>query len=335
MNNNLVSIIVPVYKVDLDYLRECILSIKNQTYGNFEAIVIFDGADSKIIEFYKELVKNDKRFKYISRENRGVSYTRNEGISMANSEWLTFVDADDWLENNSIEVFSKYVSKIEDADFVVMKNFKNCGNTQVIIDNKISGDCVLDKNLISKLFQSSYCSKEKVFSYCNSVWKNFYRTSFIKNNKIEFDQNLKVAEDMLFNFDVWNLSKNGYYINYPIYHYRINENSVMNSDIEKLMEKYVPVYPKLYEKINTLGNDYSKDFELFIINQLERYAIGIKKIKYSSYKKKIKNIIKNDYYSNAIENSKLSSRDLKHALFLLFLKIGFIFGTYILVNVRG
>ncbi len=335
MKKNFISIIIPVYKVDFEYLKQCILSVKNQTYSSFEAIVLFDGADEETINYYEKLVENDKRFKSYSRENKGVSYTRNEGIEKSSSEWIMFIDADDWIEKDALEVFKKAIEGKEDVEFVMMNSYKNFNDKQLILNSKINCDCYIDEELKKYLFQSSFGSKKQVFSYVNSIWKNFYKTNFIKKNNIKFDIELKVAEDMLFNYDVWNLSDKGYYINYPIYHYRINEDSVMNSNIDLLIKKYDPVYPKFEEKIKKIKTQYRENNELFIINQIERYAIGIKKEKYNIFKDKMMSIVNKKEYAYAIKNAKLNSQRIKHSMFLLLLKLKAYMIMYITLKRKG
>ena len=331
---NTISIIIPVYKVDLKYFGECLLSVKNQTFRDFEVYVIFDGAEKYIVDYYNKIIGNDKRFKSIVRDNKGVSYTRNQGIDLVNTKWISFVDADDWLELDALDFFYKKIENIEDVDFVIMKNYRNYKDKQVVIETGIACDCFFRKKEIIDLFQSSYGSKRGKIKYCNSVWKNFYKTSFLKNNHIRFDTDLQIAEDMLFNFDVWRFSKQGYYINYPIYHYRYNDDSIMNSKIELLIEKYNDVYPRFYKKIELLDFECSKNHQLFIIRQIERYAIAIRKDNFKCFKKKISNLLKNNFYYDAIKKSNLFELSTKHMIFLLFLKINFIFGLYYIVKIR-
>ena len=97
--NPKISIIVPVYNVE-QYLSKCIDSILNQTFKDFELILINDGSTDKsgdICDFYKQ---KDKRIKVIHKNNEGVAKTRNVGIANANAEYIGFIDSDDWIEND-------------------------------------------------------------------------------------------------------------------------------------------------------------------------------------------------------------------------------------------
>ncbi len=117
MENELISIIVPIYNVE-NYLRMCLDSIQKQTYTNFECLLINDGSPDNSAEICREYVAKDSRFRYFEKENGGLSDARNYGIRQSKGSYLTFVDSDDWLEANSLEIFSEKKNQY-DADIVV------------------------------------------------------------------------------------------------------------------------------------------------------------------------------------------------------------------------
>lgn len=116
-----VSIIVPVYNME-NTVRRCLNSIQNQTYKNIEIMVINDGSGDSSDIIIRELAETDKRIKYISRPNKGLSLTLKEGIDLSSGEWLMFVDSDDYIDDNLIEVLVRTQVK-ENAD-VVQGNIK-------------------------------------------------------------------------------------------------------------------------------------------------------------------------------------------------------------------
>lgn len=104
----LVSIVIPVYNAE-DYLRRCLDSILEQSYRDIEIILVNDGSkddSSEVCKYYQNL---DSRIKYFYKENGGASSARNYGIDKARGEFITFVDADDWLSNDAIEVQSSHM----------------------------------------------------------------------------------------------------------------------------------------------------------------------------------------------------------------------------------
>lgn len=110
MSNSLVSIILPAYNAE-QFLNETINSVINQTYPNWELLIINDGSKDNTESLSKKWVVKDQRIKYISKTNSGVSDTRNTGIENANGEYLFFLDADDvWLPNNIQEKLNQFAS---------------------------------------------------------------------------------------------------------------------------------------------------------------------------------------------------------------------------------
>ena len=106
MADELISIIVPIYNVE-KYLRQCLDSILNQTYQNFECLLINDGSPDNSADICREYVEKDSRFKYFEKENGGLSDARNYGIRQSKGSYITFVDSDDWLEENAVEILMK------------------------------------------------------------------------------------------------------------------------------------------------------------------------------------------------------------------------------------
>ena len=101
--NELISIIVPIYNVE-NYLRQCLDSIQNQTYQNFECLLINDGSPDNSADICREYVEKDARFRYFEKENGGVSSARNLGIECSGGTYITFIDADDWVDSDYLEV---------------------------------------------------------------------------------------------------------------------------------------------------------------------------------------------------------------------------------------
>ena len=102
-----VSIIIPVYNNE-QYIEKCIQSVLNQTFENFEVIVINDGSTDKSGEILEKLNREDSRIILIEQKNQGVAVARNRGMNKATGKYITFVDGDDYLKNNYIEKMYSY-----------------------------------------------------------------------------------------------------------------------------------------------------------------------------------------------------------------------------------
>jgi len=123
-NNKLISIIVPVYKVE-PYLHRCVDSILNQTYKNMEIILVDDGSPDRCGEICDEYAKKDNRIKVIHKENGGLSEARNFGIDIAKGRYISFLDSDDWIHKKYISELYKLLIKtnadISACDFLRTK----------------------------------------------------------------------------------------------------------------------------------------------------------------------------------------------------------------------
>lgn len=172
-----VSVIVPVYKAE-KFLNRCIDSILAQTYRNFELILIDDGSLDKSGQICDEYARKDSRARVIHQQNHGVSAARNAGIKVATGEWITFVDADDFIHPFYLEYM-----------------MNNCDNTDFVI----SGDKHFDNEDFREKDIAQYLRKAQ---YSNGfLWsKLFYRDVIIKNN-INLDRKVRYMEDLLFILD--------------------------------------------------------------------------------------------------------------------------------------
>lgn len=247
----LVSIIVPVYNVD-KYLERCLDSICNQTYNCIELILIDDGstdASGKICDTYME---KDTRIKVIHKKNGGLSDARNTGIDIAAGKYLTFVDSDDWIRNDYIEILvtllEKYQADISACSYIMVnENFTanmNQGRenkeTTVLEWSEVQA---LHYMLLNKNIDTSACAK-------------MYRSSLFK--KIRFPYG-KLYEDLSTIYEVMSLSNKVVYVASGMYFYFQRLGSIQNScfsekkldELEavmrcrKFIQKY---YPELKEE---------------------------------------------------------------------------------------
>ena len=117
MQNPLVSIIVPIYKVE-PYLRRCLDSIVNQTYTNLEIILVDDGSPDGCPQICDEYAAKDKRIVVIHKENGGLSDARNAGLDICKGEYIFFIDSDDWIKTDTIEFLYK-ITQDKKSDIVI------------------------------------------------------------------------------------------------------------------------------------------------------------------------------------------------------------------------
>ena len=123
-SRELISIIVPIYNTDC-YLRQCLDSIINQSYKNFEVLLINDGSVDDSVMICKEFAEKDSRICYFEKENGGVSSARNLGLKNVKGNYITFVDSDDWVEENYLEVLYNALKENEVDISISAHNYFN------------------------------------------------------------------------------------------------------------------------------------------------------------------------------------------------------------------
>lgn len=304
----IVSVIVPVYNVE-KYVRECIESLIHQTYKELEIILINDGSKDNSLDICKEYEKKDNRIKVIDKENQGVSVTRNLGIKKSNGKYIMFIDADDYIEKDTILNMVSAIQK-NNSDIVLSKvkllengTFKE---TYSYYNEDIEIKDEIKKELISSLF---YDNKNSKFSYVGGPFAKLISKEFIINNQIDFYTNLIYGEDLIFSLLLYINSESIYFLNQSNYIYRQNENSTMNKFNINIIKYYINLINNIsdiFEK-NNLKYEYGKEFNYFILKQIDKFLefYFFRKEnpqKYSELKKEYFDLIKKDEFNFALKN---------------------------------
>ncbi len=317
MQQIIISVIVPIYNIKEEYLRKCIDTLINQTLHEIEIILIDDGSHNEAGKVCDEYAKIDKRIIVIHQENKGVSVARNVGITRAKGKWISFVDPDDFVEEDMLNQLYLNVKDNEDeTDILLCDAYVNYENNQ----NKVDKIIFYDKDNIEiediKKLQLQIIYK-RINSYYPNVldvgvpWAKLYNTKFIKENKLEFVPNMKRMQDGIFNLYALENAKNIKYIHLPLYHYRKNGESVTN----KYYENVVAVCEKHIFEIEKFINRYNKNqifkdaLNLRIVSRLEYYVSSYffnskNKKSYKQKKKEIYDVLSNSIYKEAFINVK-------------------------------
>lgn len=215
----MISIIIPVYNVE-NYLRQCLQSVIEQTFTDWECIIVDDGSKDRSGVICDEFAKMDSRFAAIHQENRGVSAARNKGLQVAKGEYICFIDSDDWVSENYLSDMLKGMDE-KSVDMVVTGNVLEFSNGTI---RTIKSDR-LQYLEIKKDFTKVFINHIKLFyGPCSILFKH----SILKRDNISFPEHLSLGEDMIFNLlylNKINLIKLTPQANY---HYRVLEsNSLM------------------------------------------------------------------------------------------------------------
>ncbi|MDU1700948.1 MAG: glycosyltransferase family 2 protein, partial [Streptococcus mitis] len=211
----LISIIVPIYNVE-NYLRQCLDSIMSQTYQNFECLLINDGSPDNSADICREYVEKDSRFKYFEKENGGVSSARNLGIERSGGAYITFIDSDDLVESDYLEVLYK-VLKDEAADISVLtyKQFDMAGNCYYVHSYQRGYEkrVFVHDEFISELPLLERYDRSFGYSTGKLVSRNML-------GNVRFNEVTTLSEDMEFWYKVYLFSYKVVYVNRDAYIYR-------------------------------------------------------------------------------------------------------------------
>lgn len=256
-----ISVIIPAYNVE-KHIERCLQSVINQTLKDIEIIIINDGSTDNTLENIKKVIdENDKRIKIISRINKGVSYSRNEGIELATGEYIAFLDADDWIEANFCEdVYLKL--KQTNSDIITCDYYIN--ESQIV--KRPEFEIINNKEYLKEILNGNIMP---------SVALKVIKRNILIQNNIKFNEKIKIGEDLLFSFDLSFLHIKVTNIKKPYYHYMIRENSASNSYNKNILDilnviRYIEdklrshnLYNKFKDEVNYLK--YIHLYYLYII----------------------------------------------------------------------
>ena len=342
-----VSIIVPVYNVE-NYIERCLNSLVNQTFKDIEIITINDGSTDKSLELINKYVKEDIRVSVIDLGDEGVSYCRNLGVEKANGKYIMFVDSDDWIDFNMVEVMYKKAEE-NNIDLVMcsyIREFKDHSKEKIfnLPEEIIYKEDKVKNELLRKLVGpvKEELSNPEMLDALGTVWGKLYRADIFKENKINFVDLKEIgsAEDTLFNIFTFNYLKKVMFLNKPMYHYwRDNPKSVTSQYNSKLKEQRKVFFKYISDFIKE--NNFEQVFEEALNNRICTSVLGLGLIECSKNNKisginKIKNIkkiINEEYIRNAYKNLELKYFSIHWRVFYFFIKNKMSFCSYLMLSI--
>lgn len=228
MSNPMISIIVPIYRVE-KYLKECVDSILAQTYKNFELILVDDGSPDNCPAICDGYAKQDDRVVVVHKKNGGLSDARNAGLDIAKGEYIGFVDSDDYISPIMYETLMNRI--ISDQSDIVICEYICVDESGEIIDNnkshrKIQSRCYLQNDFITEiavLYGDNYLI----------AWDKLYRKEIF--NSLRFPIGKLHEDAFTFHHIIEKCGKISY-IRDRLYYYRIREGSIMTKkfDVRRL-----------------------------------------------------------------------------------------------------
>lgn len=243
------SIIVPVYKTE-KYLDKCVSSILQQSYTDFELILVDDGSPDNCPQMCDNYQKQDHRVRVLHKSNGGVSSARNLGMTVATGEYIWFVDSDDYIEPFSLQQLYE-AQKEQKADMYVFNN------------GSIHG---LSSNNINEFFEKYY------FTYILGFepWNKLYKRDMIQSQNLQFDTQETIGEDLLFNINyykcIFKESRNSvFFLGKDYYRYTERVGSAMNTVSKGRINQQLRLFDKIQNRLSGILSEENVTY-LFLMH---------------------------------------------------------------------
>ena len=306
MNKDLISIVVPIYNVE-KYLKTCIDSIINQTYTNLEIILVDDGSLDNCGKICDEYKITDKRIKVVHKKNGGLSDARNAGIDVSTGKYIAFIDSDDYVAENYIEIL--YNLCIENNVLLSECNYKRVQSSDKIETKQDKETCIYTGKEMSKRLYTEDCIRTIV------VWNKLYKSELF--NELRFPKG-KINEDeftiykIFYNIDKVAITKE------KLYYYRVSPDSIMN---RKFNEKRLDLIEALEERMKFYKEKREKELynltlKSYIEHLIEYYRLCKRYIPDKYYNKIILKKYRKNFFRMINLNEIKIKRKIKYTIFL-------------------
>ena len=245
-----IAIVIPVYKVPFEYLDQCMKSVINQTYRNIEIIIVDDGSPKEWKDKCDSYTQLDDRVRVIHKANGGLSDARNKGLTDARSEWIMFVDGDDWIEEEMIEELVK-VAQEQKADMVKASYWLE-GKRSIAISPAFEKLTKIEKQDFQKKLYPILLTSSKANSIMMQLVK---RECFhgLEQKKCDFF----IGEDLYTNLLIFQHANAIVWLPKNLYHYRENEKSITKKEtlthIKRKIESCLKSHQKLVDFMKQNG----------------------------------------------------------------------------------
>jgi len=239
--NYKITVIIPVYNVE-QYVVRCIESVRSQTYKNLEILVIDDGSADHSGSLCDALAIKDERITVIHTSNGGVSKARNKGLELASGDYISFLDGDDYIEDNMYQDLVICLEKGEAPDLISFGFYDETENGTLYSKLVLKADASLTVVPAEQIFHEFFIGKVEP-----NVWNKIFKHEVIKNNTIRFDESVSYGEDMLFVYSFLRKAKKNFFYNDNFYHYVKRHASITNRGFDSSKYSIFQAFDMLQE----------------------------------------------------------------------------------------
>ena len=303
--DKVVSVIIPAYNAE-KYIEQCVKSVINQTYKRLEIIIVNDGSKDNTLDILEKLKATDERIVLINQMNKGLPAARNTGLKKCSGDFIFFLDSDDWIERECIEILTE-IEKENEVDIVFFDYFKSFNNREI-----------------------KHHTYGKNFKYCNeqidefllwdmrtiTAWGKLYSKECIGTSL--YDEKMKTAEDVDFNYRVYKNVKTAFFTEKCLLHYRILEQSAIHGYDANVKNKFQYPLSKIasYMKTNN-ERDLKAYYSFAAISYIVICQNGVvrnDKISNTEKKRQIMEISKEEWVKDLFQNMKYVSIPLSRKI---------------------
>lgn len=314
------SLIVPAFNAETS-IEKCIKSVTEQTYSNWELFVIDDGSTDRTAEIAKRVLAHNN---VVTKENAGVSSARNLGISLASGDYLLFLDADDYLPPNTLELYEQII-RTENTPDVIFGSFLKIYPKKEELCNPVGGNNIYRYDARKKEFDPF------ISRLAGTVWGKCYRADLIKNAR--FDEQLSMCEDAEFNYREFISAQKMVFVNQPVYCYVYSLNSTVRKFSHDSLKKYIEAGNKIIA--DTAGSfcyGNALEFICTVFNVVCYNLVFTKQNKDSYFKKRrvLQEVRKLDPFKTAIEIVDDGRLSIRHRLSIIFARHHMYFCIYLM-----
>ena len=259
---SLISVIVPIYKVE-QYLPRCLDSLCRQSLKNIEILLINDASPDRCSEICEDFAEKDTRIKIFHHtENKGPSAARNTGIQQAVSDYLMFVDSDDWVHEDFCKI--AYECAVEYHADLVMFGFENIGYSNFIKDNRMD----------ERFIQSGYKTRLEAIDLLDNgvgqtAWNKLYDKKLFKDISYPLGY---VYEDIGTTYKIIWQTSNIYYTNKVLYYHCYHDGSINTLKNEKALHDWIEMNLQKYRDLKEWGYP-SEKLDIILKNIAFKYCM--------------------------------------------------------------
>ena len=257
----LISVIIPVYNAS-NYLHSCVQSLLNQTFKDFEIILINDGSKDNSLEICNLFKQKDERVVVFTQPNSGVGRARNKGIELAKGKYIVFVDSDDVAKPTLLEKLSE---NIRDFDYVLASiDLVRNGQIESIVS-------IPEGEFTRKQYVEQILLKLNINYVCGAPYSKLFKTELIKQNNLKFNEKLTYAEDFLFNVEYVALAQKIKTISDSFYEYTLQSSSSLTSfnyqksSFDTFLESRLLVFNRFEEIVSKITDDRKDEISSLLL----------------------------------------------------------------------